>query len=265
MYDCIVNETYRKRSIMADKITLVTTKGNRADVPVDMYTDDSDLNLTTLASIIDSAAAYAVKDLGGVEPAGRSVWDGLTAAIQNPCGVEPADHVADKPTDHASDACHAADARHCGENQHVHMPKITMNEIPTVTMNEIAGEDDGDELKDISDQRDPGPLHAFWASLESATVNRRVAPGQLHAFVKEAVLAHRFEHHYKHHSCEDPILTFDYVDGYGVRSTKSVVLSLTETDPDNDWFTTCTDGEYRSFRYDRIKGDYVVVKYSHRV
>lgn len=260
MYDCIVNETYRKRSIMADKITLVTSKGNRADVPVDMYTHDSDLNLTTLAAVIDSAAAYAVKDLGGVEPAGRSVWDGLTAAIRNPGGVEQADQAADEPV------CHAATAhRHCPgvgmQSAHMPtMPKITMNEIPTVTMNEIADEDDGaaDELIDISDRRDPGPLNAFYASLEPLTVNRRIAPGQLHDFVKKAVAWHRSQIS----TWKKPALTFDYVDGYGARSTKSVVLSLAETDPDKDWFNTCTDGEYRNFRYDRIKGDYVEIEWT---
>lgn len=247
MYDCIVNETYRKRSIMADKITIVTTKGNRADVPVTSYTDDSNLDLTTLASIIDSAAAYAVKDLdGGAKPGSRSVWDALTDAIQNPDGPEPDGDTADEQTDHAVTACHAATARHCGDNQHVHMPKITMNEIPTVTMNEIAGESEGDGDGD---------------SLKAAS-GRSVAPSQLHDYVKKAVAWHRSRHYYDrpHDYYTGPVLTFDYVDSLGKRSVKSVVLSLADTDPADDWFGTYTDGQYRNFRYDRIKGDHVEIK-----
>lgn len=232
---------------MTDKITLVTSKGNKADVPVNLYTDGN-LDLSTLASIIDSAAAYTAKDLdGGVEPADRSVWDALTDAIQNPDGVG---HAADEPSDHTADACHAAARRHCSgvgvQSAHMPtMPKITMNEIPTVTMNEVEDEEDGEDdlLKDFSS---------------------RIAPCRLHDYVKKAVAWHRSRHY--HNRPRDyyagPTLTFDYVDGYGVRSTKSVVLSLTETDPDKDWFTTYTDGEYRNFRYNRVKGDYVGIKWA---
>lgn len=216
MYDCIVNETCRKRSIMTEKITVVTSKGHKADVPVALYTADGNLDLTNLAYIIDSAAAYAVKDLDGVEPAG---------------------HVADETIGHTAEACHRADACHCAENQHVHMPKITMNEIPTVTMNEIADEDDGEEdlLEDY-----PG---------------MKVNTAKLHDYVTEAVKQHGAFINYP-----TPTLIFTYVDAHGKTSVKSVVLSLEETDPANDWFITYADGKYRSFRYDRITSDYVRVQ-----
>lgn len=208
MYDCIVNETCRKRSIMTEKITVVTSKGHKADVPVALYTADGNLDLTNLAYIIDSAAAYAVKDLDDVEPAG---------------------HVADETIGHTAEACHAANACHCAENQHVHMPKITMNEI--------ADEDEG--KKDLLEGY-PG---------------MKVNTAKLHDYVTEAVKQYGALIDYP-----TPTLIFTYVDAYGKASVKSVVLSLEETDPANDWFITYDDGKYRSFRYDRITSDYVRVQ-----
>ena len=208
MYDCIVNETCRKRSIMTEKITVVTSKGHKADVPVALYTADGNLDLTNLAYIIDSAAAYAVKDLDDVEPAG---------------------HVADETIGHTAEACHAANACHCAENQHVHMPKITMNEI--------ADEDEG--KKDLLEDY-PG---------------MKVDTAKLHDYVTEAVKQYGALIDYP-----TPTLIFTYVDAYGKASVKSVVLSLEETDPANDWFITYDDGKYRSFRYDRITSDYVRVQ-----
>lgn len=208
MYDCIVNETCRKRSIMTEKITVVTSKGHKADVPVALYTADGNLDLTTLAYIIDSAAAYAVEDLDDVEPAG---------------------HVADEPIGHTAEACHAANACHCAENQHVHMP--------TITMNEIADEDEG--KKDLLEDY-PG---------------MKVDTAKLHDYVTEAVKQYGALIDYP-----TPTLIFTYVDAYGKASVKSVVLSLEETDPANDWFITYDDGKYRSFRYDRITSDYVRVQ-----
>lgn len=208
MYDCIVNETCRKRSIMTEKITVVTSKGHKADVPVALYTADGNLDLTTLAYIIDSAAAYAVEDLDDVEPAG---------------------HVADETIGHTAEACHAANACHCAENQHVHMPKITMNEI--------ADEDEG--KKDLLEDY-PG---------------MKVNTAKLHDYVTEAVKQYGALIDYP-----TPTLIFTYVDAYGKASVKSVVLSLEETDPANDWFITYDDGKYRSFRYDRITSDYVRVQ-----
>lgn len=208
MYDCIVNETCRKRSIMTEKITVVTSKGHKADVPVALYTADGNLDLTNLAYIIDSAATYAVKDLDDVEPAG---------------------HTADEPAGHTAEACHAANACHCAENQHVHMPKITMNEI--------ADEDEG--KKDLLEDY-PG---------------MKVDTAKLHDYVTEAVKQYGALIDYP-----TPTLIFTYVDAYGKASVKSVVLSLKETDPANDWFITYDDGKYRSFRYDRITSDYVRVQ-----
>lgn len=208
MYDCIVNETCRKRSIMTEKITVVTSKGHKADVPVALYTADGNLDLTTLAYIIDSAAAYAVEDLDDVEPAG---------------------HTADEPAGHTAEACHAANACHCAENQHVHMP--------TITMNEIADEDEG--KKDLLEDY-PG---------------MKVNTAKLHDYVTEAVKQYGALIDYP-----TPTLIFTYVDAYGKASVKSVVLSLEETDPANDWFITYDDGKYRSFRYDRITSDYVRVQ-----
>ena len=208
MYDCIVNETCRKRSIMTEKITVVTSKGHKADVPVALYTADGNLDLTNLAYIIDSAATYAVEDLDDVEPAG---------------------HVADEPAGHTAEACHAANACHCAENQHVHMPKITMSEI--------ADEDEG--KKDLLEDY-PG---------------MKVNTAKLHDYVTEAVKQYGALIDYP-----TPTLIFTYVDAYGKASVKSVVLSLEETDPANDWFITYDDGKYRSFRYDRITSDYVRVQ-----
>lgn len=208
MYDCIVNETCRKRSIMTEKITVVTSKGHKADVPVALYTADGNLDLTNLAYIIDSAATYAVKDLDDVEPAG---------------------HTADEPAGHTAEACHAANASHCAENQHVHMPKITMSEI--------ADEDEG--KKDLLEDY-PG---------------MKVNTAKLHDYVTEAVKQYGALIDYP-----TPTLIFTYVDAYGKASVKSVVLSLEETDPANDWFITYDDGKYRSFRYDRITSDYVRVQ-----
>lgn len=208
MYDCIVNETCRKRSIMTEKITVVTSKGHKADVPVALYTADGNLDLTNLAYIIDSAATYAVKDLDDVEPAG---------------------HVADETIGHTAEACHAANACHCAENQHVHMP--------TITMSEIADEDEG--KKDLLEDY-PG---------------MKVNTAKLHDYVTEAVKQYGALIDYP-----TPTLIFTYVDAYGKASVKSVVLSLEETDPANDWFITYDDGKYRSFRYDRITSDYVRVQ-----
>lgn len=193
---------------MTEKITVVTSKGHKADVPVALYTADGNLDLTTLAYIIDSAAAYAVEDLDDVEPAG---------------------HVADEPIGHTAEACHAANACHCAENQHVHMP--------TITMNEIADEDEG--KKDLLEDY-PG---------------MKVDTAKLHDYVTEAVKQYGALIDYP-----TPTLIFTYVDAYGKASVKSVVLSLEETDPANDWFITYDDGKYRSFRYDRITSDYVRVQ-----
>lgn len=193
---------------MTEKITVVTSKGHKADVPVALYTADGNLDLTNLAYIIDSAAAYAVKDLDDVEPAG---------------------HVADETIGHTAEACHAANACHCAENQHVHMPKITMNEI--------ADEDEG--KKDLLEDY-PG---------------MKVDTAKLHDYVTEAVKQYGALIDYP-----TPTLIFTYVDAYGKASVKSVVLSLEETDPANDWFITYDDGKYRSFRYDRITSDYVRVQ-----
>lgn len=193
---------------MTEKITVVTSKGHKADVPVALYTADGNLDLTTLAYIIDSAAAYAVEDLDDVEPAG---------------------HTADEPAGHTAEACHAANACHCAENQHVHMPKITMNEI--------ADEDEG--KKDLLEDY-PG---------------MKVDTAKLHDYVTEAVKQYGALIDYP-----TPTLIFTYVDAYGKASVKSVVLSLKETDPANDWFITYDDGKYRSFRYDRITSDYVRVQ-----
>lgn len=193
---------------MTEKITVVTSKGHKADVPVALYTADGNLDLTNLAYIIDSAATYAVEDLDDVEPAG---------------------HVADEPAGHTAEACHAANACHCAENQHVHMPKITMNEI--------ADEDEG--KKDLLEDY-PG---------------MKVNTAKLHDYVTEAVKQYGALIDYP-----TPTLIFTYVDAYGKASVKSVVLSLEETDPANDWFITYDDGKYRSFRYDRITSDYVRVQ-----
>lgn len=193
---------------MTEKITVVTSKGHKADVPVALYTADGNLDLTTLAYIIDSAAAYAVEDLDNVEPAG---------------------HTADEPVGHTAEACHAATARHCADNQHVHMPKITMSEI--------ADEDEG--KKDLLEDY-PG---------------MKVNTAKLHDYVTEAVKQYGGLINYP-----TPTLIFTYVDAYGKASVKSVVLSLEETDPANDWFITYDDGKYRSFRYDRITSDYVRVQ-----
>ena len=193
---------------MTEKITVVTSKGHKADVPVALYTADGNLDLTTLAYIIDSAAAYAVEDLDDVEPAG---------------------HVADEPAGHTAEACHAANACHCAENQHVHMP--------TITMSEIADEDEG--KKDLLEDH-PG---------------MKVNTAKLHDYVTEAVKQYGGLINYP-----TPTLIFTYVDAYGKASVKSVVLSLEETDPANDWFITYDDGKYRSFRYDRITSDYVRVQ-----
>lgn len=49
----------RKKIDMADKLTITTAKGNRADVPVNLYGHDGRIDFSAISEIIDSAAAYA--------------------------------------------------------------------------------------------------------------------------------------------------------------------------------------------------------------
>lgn len=147
--------------------------------------------------------------------------------------------------------CHARVNDCCRDRPDIHVA------MPTVTLNEINGGDEEDEEEDpLEDYADEG-WHVF--------------TGELHGYVQTLVSKYnetkseRDRYSYlavanRPEPIDTPTLIFSYVDANGDRSIKQVELSLDETTPDNDWFTTYTDGQYRNFRYDRITSGYVIIK-----
>lgn len=159
---------------------------------------------------------------------------------------------AEKPETPETDGpCHARVDDCCRDRQGIHVA------MPAVTLSEINGEDGEDEEED--------PLEDF------AGEGDHVSTGELHGYVQTLVSKYRetksAHDRYSYLAVANrpepiapPTLIFAYVDANGDRSVKQVELSLDETTPANDWFTTCTDGQYRNFRYDRITSDYVIIK-----
>ena len=145
--------------------------------------------------------------------------------------------------------CHARVDGCCRDRQNIHIA------MPTVTLNEINGgdEEEEDPLEDYADEGDHVPTGELHGYVQTLVSKYRETKSERDRYSYLAV-ANRPE------PIDPPTLIFAYVGANGDRSIKQVDLSLDETTPANDWFTTYTDGQYRNFRYDRITSDYVIIK-----